>query len=465
MAKIKFGTDGWRAIIAKEYTLENVKRIAEGTAKWMKKNGKTAVVIGHDTRFGGEMFAEATTQVLGAYGIKVFLAKGFVATPVVAFATVKLKAGLGIVITASHNPPSYNGYKLKSHLGGPLVGEKVQEVEDLIPEKSMETLPSLEEMQANGLLKYTDLEQIYIDHVKANFDLEAIQNADFGIAYDSMYGSGQNTFAQLVPNAVLLHCEENPSFKGISPEPIHRNLLECSQFIKNNPDIKVGVAHDGDADRLGMYDEDGNFVDAQHLLLLLLKYMAAYKKEKGKVVVSYAVTDKMKKLADQYGFETVYTKIGFKHITTIMSSEPVIVGGEEAGGLAVAGHIPERDGIWTGLIILEYMAKTGKSLKELITDIHELVGPFVYDRDDLHITDEQKQAVIKTCRENPYTSFGEYTVQGLDTLDGFRFSLDKEAWIMIRPSGTEPVLRVYAQAPTAEDVRILLDAARVTMGV
>lgn len=465
MSAIKFGTDGWRAIIAKDFTVDNVKRVAEGTALWMKQKGETAAVIGHDCRFGGDMFAQTTAQVLGAFGIKVFMPKGFTATPVVSFGVVRLNAGVGIVITASHNPPSYNGYKLKSKLGGPMFPENVLEVEALIPEHPMQDLPALAELEAKGWLEYPDLESEYINHVRAHFDMNLINNAGFNIAYDAMYGSGKTTMAKLLPSAVLLHCDDNPGFNGIPPEPIHRNLLEFSQFIKERPEIKVGVANDGDADRLGMYDENGHFVDAHHLLLLLLMYMHEYKKQSGKVVVSFAVTDKMQDLAEKYGLEIVYTKIGFKHICAYMIREKVLVGGEEAGGFAVAGHLPERDGIWTAMVILEYMAKTKKSLKQLVEDIHALVGSFAYDRDDLHITEELKQSISQRCRENPYTTFGEYTVRELLTIDGFKFMLDKGAWIMIRPSGTEPVLRVYAQAETQEKVRKLLDDAKVLMGV
>jgi phosphomannomutase len=465
MSKIKFGTDGWRAIIAKEFTVENVIRVAEGTALWMKARGQNSAVLGYDCRFGGEMFATTTARVLGAHGIKVYFPKGYTATPVVSFGVVHFKADVGVVITASHNPPLYNGYKLKSSLGGPMFSENVNEVEALIPEKAMTVLPTIEDLETKGLIEYPDLEGIYIEHIRSNFDLDLINNARFNIAYDAMYGSGKGTMAKLLPNAALIHCEDNPGFNGIPPEPIHRNMLEFSTFIKNNPHIHVGVANDGDADRLGMYDEDGNFVDAHHLLLLLLMYMHEFRKESGKVVVSFAVTDKMQHLAEKYGLEIVYTKIGFKHICGYMVNEKVIVGGEEAGGFAVAGHIPERDGIWTAMVILEYMAKTGKSLKQLVAAIHAQVGSFAYDRDDLHITNELKQAIAYRCAEDPYTHFGEYTVQEVLTIDGFKYMLDKGAWIMIRPSGTEPVLRVYAQAETPEKVRKLLDDARVLMGV
>lgn len=463
MDQIKFGTDGWRAIIALDYTVENVKRVAEGTAHWLKKRGGKSIVIGHDCRFGGEMFAEIATQVFGAFGYKVYLAKGFVSTPMISLGTVKHGADVGVVITASHNPPSYNGYKLKSHLGGPMSPAQVTEVEDLLPDVSSLELPSLEEMQEKGLLEYSDLEKMYLDHVHANFDLDTIKKSGFKIAYDAMYGAGQNAMRKLFPQAALLHCDDNPGFHGQAPEPIHRNLQELSDFIKNNDDISLGIANDGDADRIGMYDANGNFVDSHHILLLLLLYMYKYKKQDGKVVITFSVTDKMKKMAEQFGLDYEVTKIGFKYIADIMAVENVIVGGEESGGLAVKGHIPERDGIWIGLMILEFMAKTGKSLEALIQEVYDHVGEFNCDRDDLHIEEAVKQAVIKQCKEIPYEAFGDYQVESRETVDGYKFNLGNERWVMIRPSGTEPVLRVYAQAENAQEVRKILDATRATI--
>ena len=464
MTKIKFGTDGWRAIIAREYTVDNVKRVAEGTARWLQSQSADKVVIGHDCRFGGPMFTEVTTRVLGAFNIKVNLAKGFVSTPMVSLGVVKTKSDLGVVITASHNPPSYKGYKLKSHFGGPSVPADIAAVEALIPDQcSLETLPTLEEMFDQGLLNYIDLEDIYIQHVQENFDLATIHAANIKVAYDAMYGAGMNAMARILPDAVMLHCDDNPGFKGQAPEPIHRNLGELSATIKNDPAIALGIANDGDADRIGMYDQDGNFVDSHHLLLLLLLYMYQYKKLSGKVVITFSVTDKMRKMAEHFGLDVEVTKIGFKYIAEIMTREDVLVGGEESGGLAVKGHIPERDGIWMGLLILEFMAKTGKSLQALIQDVYDIVGPFHSSRDDLHIKEEQKLAIIETCKNDPYSTFGSYQVQRLETVDGFKFILSDNEWVMIRPSGTEPVLRVYAQAPTPEGVRAILDATRDTV--
>lgn len=465
MDKIVFGTDGWRAIIAQDYTVENVKRVAEGTARWLKKTGGNSAVIGYDCRFGGKLFSEATAGVLGAYGIKVYLDTKFISTPMVSLGVAKTGASLGVVITASHNPPSYNGYKLKSHLGGPMSPAQITEVENETPDVCTVEPMTLEALEKAGLLEYRDFEKMYLDHVAANFDLALMRQSGARMAYDAMYGAGQDAMRKLFPDAALLHCDYNPSFMGQAPEPIHRNLAELSELIRNNPNLDLGIATDGDADRIGMYDGDGNFVDSHHILLLLLLYTHKYKKQTGKVVVTFSVTDKMRKMAEIFGLEVEVTKIGFKYIAEIMSQEDVLVGGEESGGLAVKGHIPERDGIWIGLMILEFMAKTGKSLKALIQEVYDVVGTFAFDRDDLHILESQKQAVIKACKEAPYTQVGTYKVESLETIDGFKYNLGDDKWIMIRPSGTEPVLRVYAQAPDAAEVRVMLDAARATMGV
>lgn len=463
MTKIKFGTDGWRAIIAKEYTVDNVKRVALATAKWIKSNNGDKVVVGHDCRFAGEMFAETAARVLGGQGIKVHLAKGFVSTPMVSLGVLKTKSEAGVVITASHNPPSYNGFKLKSSYGGPTIPVDIAKVEELIPEEFDGPMPSLESMHEDGLLNYINLEDIYLNHVEENFDLDTMRNFDVKIAYDAMYGAGMSVLPRILPNAVLLHCDDNPGFKGQAPEPILRNLTELAELIKQDDTIGFGLANDGDADRIGAFDGEGNFVDSHHLLLLILHYLYKYKGLTGKVVITFSVTDKMKKLADHYGLECEVTKIGFKYIAEIMTKEDVLVGGEESGGLAAKGHIPERDGIWMGLIILEFMAKTGKSLKELIQEVYDIVGPFAFDRDDLHLEESKKQSIIAACKEGSFAAFGDYPIIRTETMDGYKFIFDEDSWVMVRPSGTEPVLRVYAQGKDDAAVRSLLDAAHATL--
>lgn len=466
MSAIKFGTDGWRAIIAKDFTVENVVRVTEGTAAWLLEQEKDpSVVIGFDTRFGGSLFAETAAKIFCASGIKVYLSKNFVSTPMVSLGTVTFKANLGIVITASHNPPSYNGFKIKGSFGGPLQPEKIEEIEKRIPKDAKidpDTL-NTEEFRKKKLLEIVDLETLYCEHVEKNFDLEAIRRSGLRLGYDAMYGAGQNVISRLLPNTALLHCEHNPSFNGQAPEPIHRNLLEFSDLISKSGTIDCGLATDGDADRIGLYDSDGNFIDSNHIILLLIKYLYEQKKFKGKVVTSFSVSPKVKKMCDHFGLEHQVTRIGFKYIASVMVEEDVLLGGEESGGIAIKGHIPERDGIWIGLTIWEYMAKSGKSLKELIKDAYSIVGPFVFERSDLHLEEELKNEIVENCRNNKYTNFGDYKIQRIETTDGYKFFFADDEWLMIRASGTEPVLRNYAESGSLKRTASILRAAADTL--
>ena len=467
MSKIKFGTDGWRAIIAKDFTVENVARVTEATAIWLKKNfDQPSVVVGHDCRFAGELFAETVTKVLVANNIKVFLAKDYVSTPMVSLGTVRHKASLGIIITASHNPASYNGYKLKGNYGGPLGPEKVQEIEDMIADKSTVNLDSIDlnAAEKSGKMEITALEDMYVKHVEANFDLKAIKDSGIKFAYDSMYGAGQRVMRRLFPEILHLHSDHNPGFHGQAPEPIHKNLLEFSNLIKSRGDIDCGLCTDGDADRIGLYDSKGNFVDSHHIILLLIHYLKKYKGMDGKVATAFSSTVKIKNMCDHYNLPLDVVKIGFKYICNIMITEDVLVGGEESGGIAIKGHIPERDGIWMGLVLWEFMAKTGKSLNELIQEVYAITGTFSFERNDLTITEELKNQIIANCKSNSYKEFGKYKVQRLDDLDGFKFFFDDNTWTMIRASGTEPVLRTYAEAATKEKAfDILADVKKVLL--
>lgn len=460
--KIKFGTDGWRANIAEEYTVENVARVSMATAKWLKTNfDNPSVVIGHDCRFAGELFVNTAVKVFISEGIKVKMAKGFVSTPMVSLGAVHLGCSVGVVITASHNPPSYNGYKLKSHHGGPLDPKLVQEIEDTIPDENVLDLSSIS--LENALVEIVDLETMYVDHVKANFDLEAIEKSGLNLAYDAMYGAGQNAMKRILPNIHFLHCEHNPSFYGQAPEPIAKNCKELEAFLIEKGNIDCALVTDGDADRIGLYNGKAEFIDSHHIILLLIHYLAKYKGMTGKVATAFSTTPRVGKMAEHYHLPYEVVKIGFKYIASIMVAEDVLVGGEESGGIATKGHIPERDGIWMGLIIWEFMAKSGKTLDDLIQEVYEIVGSFKFERSDLHITEELKQKIIKNCESNAYTSFGDYKVKELQTLDGFKYFFDDERWVMIRPSGTEPVLRTYAEAPTMDEVRKILKVTEQTI--
>lgn len=460
MTKIKFGTDGWRAIIAKDFTVANVERVAEATAQWLlnkpsslvPRPSSPSVVVGHDCRFGGKLFAETVAKVLAAQGIKVFLATDFISTPMISLGTVKLKTDLGVIITASHNPPDYNGFKLKGHYGGPLLPAMVEEIENLIHEKSTinsENI-SLEEFKKKGLVEDVDLETMYCKHVEANFDLTAIRNSKLRLGYDAMFGAGQNVIKRILPEAVLLHCEQNPSFKGIPPEPILKNLHEFSELIRTSGTIDCGLVTDGDADRIGLFDNKGNFVDSHHIILLLIHYLNKYKGMTGKVVVAFSCTPRINSLSDKYKLPNQVVKIGFKYVCEIMLHEDVLLGGEESGGIAIKGHIPERDGIWIGLTLFEYMAKSGKTLRELIQEVYAEVGEFAFERFDWHITEAQKQKIVINCKNGKYAAFGKYKVTRTQTIDGYKYYFENGDWLMIRASGTEPVLRLYAESSTKE---------------
>lgn len=447
MVKIKFGTDGWRAIIAREYTVDNVIRVADATARWMVSKNMKAAVIGYDCRFAGAMFAKTTAEVLGAYGLKVHLADHFASTPMVSYAVTVLKADMGIVITASHNPPDYNGYKLKSSYGGPTVPAHINEVEALIPDTPPNNLLPSKEMETKGLLHWVDLEEMYMQKIQKQFDLDLILNSGIRIAYDAMFGAGQNVIKRLLPDAHLMHCDFNPSFLGTPPEPIEKNLVKLADVVAKDPTIGMGLATDGDADRIGLFDEHGRFVDSHRILLLLVHYLHHYKKMDGGVIITFSVTEKVKKLADYYGLPCEVTKIGFKYISEIMLVKDVLVAGEESGGIAIKGHIPERDGIWMGLVILEFMAKTGKSLSQLIDEIYDIIGAFEFGRNDLHLTEAKKQEILYKLDNKSFQKFGKFAITAMEDLDGYKYFFGEDKWVMIRPSGTEPVLRVYAQGP------------------
>jgi phosphomannomutase len=463
MQPIKFGTDGWRAIIAESYTIDNLIRVSEGMAAWLKASfKKPSVMIGYDCRFGGQLFSNTVARVMASHGIQVFVAQRFVSTPMVSLAVAKRQVSAGVVITASHNPPEYNGFKIKGEFGGPALPSIVADVEGRIPDAPGVYAQSFEELEAQGLIQHFDMEALYLNHIRENFDLPLIQNSGLKIGYDAMYGAGQRAFKKLFPNATTLHADYNPSFMGTAPEPIEKNLGEFQALIRS-AGLDYGLATDGDADRIGLLDENGVFVDSHHIILLLIHYLHKVKGMSGKVVYTFSVTPKVDKIARLYGLPVECTKVGFKYICEIMLNENVLVGGEESGGIAIAGHVPERDGIYIGLTILEMMARSGKKLTELVQEIYDIVGAFNFQRRDLHLPEAEKNAIVARLKSAPYEAFGEYKVLKTQDLDGYKFDFADEQWVMIRPSGTEPVLRIYAESATREGAEAILDAVIATI--
>ncbi len=461
MDKIKFGTDGWRAIIAKDYTIANVAKVANATALWLTKRYKNpSAVLGYDCRFGGEMFMEAVAKIFASKGIRVYVPERFVTTPMVSLGVVKLRARCGVVITASHNPAEYNGYKLKGEHGGPLLEKDLRDVESLITndyDLDLELL-NWNSMLEQGLIQYIDLETIYLKHIHDHFDVDAIAASGFKFGFDAMYGAGQSIMKKLFPDIEFFHCEVNPTFKGIPPEPLHKNLHELSEYIWKNKNIDCALAVDGDADRIALYDADGNYIDSHHIILLLIHYMAHYKKLSGKVVTGFSSTIKVEKLCEHYGLEVQRVKIGFKEISQVMMNNDVLVGGEESGGITIGTYMPERDGIWMGLTIWQWMTETGKSLSELIEEVYAITGTFAYERSDLKVDKQVRSKVMEKCMNGELKQFGNYKVLRVENIDGYKFFFNENEWLMIRSSGTEPLLRTYAEAENIDLVRDILAA-------
>ena len=469
ISPIKFGTDGWRAVIADGYTFENLDRVAGATAAWLRDTygDSTSVVLGYDTRFMSDVFAERAARRLAQHGVQVHLADGFVPTPAVSWGTLQMEANAGVVITASHNPPHYSGFKLKADFGGPAPPALVRDVEAHIPGVDVPTdLPTRDALEAEGAIVPFDLGAQFQDALRNALDINAITESGVQIAHDPMFGAGQGLVTGLLGEAQVttLHHEVNPSFQGTPPEPIARNLEALGRCIRDN-NLDVGLANDGDADRIGMFDEYGNFVTSHLILSLLAKYLHQERGLSGSIVKTFSTTHMLDKMAAAYGLPIETTPIGFKHIATKMAEGNVLVGGEESGGIAAKGHIPERDGVYIGLLIVEMMVKRGKTLAELVEELYVEFGPHYTYRDDLHITDTQKNAALEQLSEHGgLDAVNGHAVTELQTLDGYKH-ITENGWLLIRPSGTEPVLRVYSEAESKEAAQALVKDASRQLGL
>ncbi|MES3628773.1 MAG: phosphoglucomutase/phosphomannomutase family protein [Longimonas sp.] len=466
---ITFGTDGWRAIIADAYTFENLDRVACAAAQWVLDayGSDAAVMIGHDTRFMGDAFAGRVARRLAQAGVQVHLANSFAATPAISWGTLAVGADAGIAITASHNPPTYNGFKLKADFGGPAPPEMVKDVEARIPSVEVpDTLPALDTYLDSGQVALINLRDRYLDALREVLDIEAIKQSGLRIGHDPMYGAGQGLITGLLGDeqVTTIRHEVNPGFHGVAPEPIERNLAPLANLVKTH-NLDVGLANDGDADRIGMFDEQGAYVSSHLILSLLVKYLHQERGLRGTVVKTFSTTHMLDKIANAYGLEIETTPIGFKHIASKMAAGHVLVGGEESGGIAAEGHIPERDGAYIGLLMVEMMVKRGKTLSALVQELYDEFGAHHTYRDDLHITDAQKQAALKRLSDDGgLDTISGYPVTELQTLDGFKH-MTSEGWLLIRPSGTEPVLRVYSEASTYEAARGLVKDASRQLGL
>ncbi len=470
---IKFGTDGWRGVISEDFTFDNVRLCAQGTADMLAANGdERSVVVGYDTRFGSEQFAAAVAEVFAGNGLHVLLADRPSPTPAIGFNVVAQGAGSGVVITASHNPPEWNGYKFKPDYGGSASPEIVAELEGYVANAErlgQSKAISLAEGVKSGLVEYFDPEPLYLENLGRLVDLDRIRRAGLRVVVDSMHGSGGGYLAKLVSggttSSVELRGERNPSFPDMAqPEPLPHNLAGLMAKVEDS-NADVGLATDGDADRLGVVDESGRFVTTLEAFALLCYYQLEVLGNRGSLVRSITMTSMIDKLGKAYGVPVFDTPVGFKYLGPVMMREDALTAGEESGGYAFRGNIPERDGILSGLMILDLMVRTGRTVTELLSILKAKVGPHHYNRLDLHFNAREREAIVQRVGSVRPRQLAGQRVEDIDTRDGYRFVLPEGYWTLIRFSGTEPLLRIYAEGESPEMVQALLSEARSLAGV
>lgn len=458
---ITFGTDGWRAVIAEDYTFANLYIVAEATARYFKRHKKidNGVIIGYDARFMSGDFAAYTARVLGNRGIKVYLSDTISSTPMVSLAVAKRKAAGGIVITASHNPPRYNGFKLKEDYGGAAHPEMVERLEKQVrklldqKKKTPRKWKTLGELQNEGIVRNIDLTKLYVEDIRKKIDIDVIRGSDIKIVYDAMYGAGAGVIGQLVDSVDELRSKHNPSFGGINPEPLPQNLGPLFDAMKSGT-YNFGFATDGDADRIASVDEKGQFVDSHRIFSLLIKYLYEQKKMRGMVVKSFSVTELVDKICERYNLPLIITPIGFKHICREMVEGDVLIGGEESGGIGVKNHIPERDGVFIGLLLCEMMAVREKKLSELVDELMHTHGYHFYNRIDLQVEKKEQLRIMRTFKKG-IDAIAGYKIRARNDLDGYKFYIEN-GWLLVRSSGTEPLIRYYAEADSPEKVEKIL---------
>ncbi len=466
---ICFGTDGWRAVIADTFTFANLRQLSQAVAESVNKQHTGSelpqVVVGYDTRFLSDRFAMETARVLAGNEIIVWLTRTDSPTPAISFNVKDKGADAGIVITASHNPPRYNGFKLKAAYGGSATAEQCALVEEemVLMEREVRgpNIMDYDHAIEAGLIRRFDPSWSYYQHLGTLIDLDMVSEGELNVVHDAMWGAGRGSFAGLL-SRTRTHLTEirgalNPGFGGIHPEPIMRNLNELVAAVQRQQ-AHVGLATDGDADRIGAIDAHGNFIDPHTVFALTLRHLVENKGQRGEVVKTVSTTMMIDALAKKYDLKLHETPVGFNHIADLMMKNDILIGGEESGGISVRGHIPEGDGILMGLLLLEIMAHNKAPLHEIVADLQANFGPACYARNDVHLSHQRpkKQIVQMLTDSAPETMNGE-TVVRVDTMDGIKFYLSDDSWLLIRPSGTEPVLRIYAEAHTFDAVKALLD--------
>ncbi len=471
--KIKFGTDGWRGIIAEDFTFANVRYCAQSMAEylWDKGLASRGMVVGYDTRFASERFAAAVAEVFAANDIKTALCTQATPTPIVSYGVTREKAAGAVIITASHNPGQWNGFKIKSPDGSSAPTQVEAEIESRLPQIMTQDRIKrldLEEGLARGIIRYLDLAPTYFDHIAHLVDLQSLRQSGLKITVDSMFGAGSGCFKRVLQGGktevIEINGERNPIFPGIQPEPIARHLTKLSATIRQNG-AAVGLATDGDADRIGVVDEKGNPLTPLQIFALLALYLFEVRGERGPIVKTVTTTSMLDKLGKIYNVPVYETKVGFKYVAPIMMAENALIGGEESSGFGFRGHIPERDGILAGLYLLDLMNKLNKTPSQLIEHLYSKVGPHHYNRVDLEFPPADREKIIGRIAGKTPSEIGGAKVIKVNTADGFHFTLVDGSWLLFRFSGTEPILRIYAEAGSLDRANLMIAEGKRLLGV
>jgi phosphomannomutase len=454
--KIKFGTDGWRARIAEDFTFHNLQLVTQALVDYLRDRGtaEKGIAVGYDNRFQSEDFAAAAAQVCSGAGIKTRLTRNAVPAPVLSFAVRNLNLAAGIMITASHNPPEWNGFKIKEEYGGSAFPETTRAVEKKLKD-SLRIKPSAKNIEL------FDPDPDYLEKIKSLVDLELIRNRRLKIVVDPMHGSGAGYFKKLGLPALEIRGNRDPLFGEINPEPIPANLEESTSFVKEialkySSELTACIVLDGDADRLAAIDGSGRFINTHNVFELLLHHLIVHRKLSGNVVKTFNLSNLIDKLSAKHGRKLLVTPIGFKHVAELMQKEDILLGGEESGGMGIKGFIPERDGILAGLMLFELMAYEKKTLAQILDSIMQEHGYFYYDRADIHTA--QAQELVENLKKSLPKELAGKKVVKAETLDGLKLNFENESWILFRASGTEPLLRIYVEGRTEDEVKQILAA-------
>jgi alpha-D-glucose phosphate-specific phosphoglucomutase len=473
--KIRFGTDGWRGVISRDFTFDNVRRLTWAIAAYFEEQGLAGrgVAVGYDRRFLSAQYAAEAAGVLAARGVPVRLATEYLPTPAVAWAVRDQELAGGIVITASHNPPEWNGIKFKESFGGSSRGSVNERVEEILdgatpPGEEIACLP-VAEARGEGIVGDLEVWESYTQGLRRLVDFPAIRTAGLTVAVDPMYGCSTPWLRLFLEEAgcrvVEIHNQENPGFGGVPPEPSEGHLTQLMEMVAREG-WSLGLANDGDGDRIGAVDERGRYFSPQRILTALLRYLREFKGLSGDVAKAVSASSMIDLLAEKYRYDVILTPIGFKYIGEVMLEREILIGGEESGGIGIPAHLPDRDGLLNALLLAEIVARTGRGLRAYIQEVFDEVGYFTYDRVDLELPPQAAEGVrARTAAIDGVDRLAGKPVRDVVKLDGTKFVFDDHSWLLVRPSGTEPVLRVYAEARSRDEVQALLDEGRRLAGL